>query len=396
MAQKKDESSKKWYFYGKYKKDGEYINYKKRGYNTKREAILAEQLFLEEVMNAKDEILFSDLVEKYFDFAIPRTKKSTLKNDSYTMGKWVDKFGNCFLSEINRYSLQEWMDELDQSFSKRYVQKIYYMGNKLFKWAILNDYTDTNPLMKIQLNERPNEFKKEMKFWEKEDFDKFISVVDDPMWKAFFSTLFYMGMRRGEVMALFWTDIDFQTKTIRIDKTTGATERKEKRKYAPPKTKNSYRTITMPDILVESLRVWLNVEQRYKNFALDESFVFGCEIPLAPETIRRVFRNYIKLANEQLPRTERIPIIRIHDLRHSHASYLINNMSYGFTDFDVAKRLGDTVETLHDTYAHWFKRKDENIVDFMNHDTNRKDSINTKQLASILTSIGVDVHNLVS
>ena len=41
-------------------------------------------------------------------------------------------------------------------------------------------------------------------------------------------------------------------------------------------------------------------------------------------------------------------------------------MAGRFTDFDVAKRLGDTVATLHDTYAHWFKQADKNIVDMMN------------------------------
>ena len=59
--------------------------------------------------------------------------------------------------------------------------------------------------------------------------------------------------------------------------------------------------------------------------------------------------------------------IRIHDFRHSHASFLINNMAgAGFSDFDIAKRLGDTVETLHNTYAHWFDTKDKSIVDMMN------------------------------
>ena len=40
-------------------------------------------------------------------------------------------------------------------------------------------------------------------------------------------------------------------------------------------------------------------------------------------------------------------------------------MSDQFTDFDVAKRLGDTVQTLHNTYAHWFKQRDKSIIDFM-------------------------------
>ena len=62
---------------------------------------------------------------------------------------------------------------------------------------------------------------------------------------------------------------------------------------------------------------------------------------------------------------ERISICRFHELSHSHASFLINNMSAGFTDFDIAKRLGDTVATLHNTYAHWLKAADKGIIDFM-------------------------------
>ena len=57
-----------------------------------------------------------------------------------------------------------------------------------------------------------------------------------------------------------------------------------------------------------------------------------------------------------------LPDIRIHDLRHSHASYLINNMSDQFTVYDIAKRIGDTVDTVLNTYAHWFKDADRKVV----------------------------------
>ena len=62
-----------------------------------------------------------------------------------------------------------------------------------------------------------------------------------------------------------------------------------------------------------------------------------------------------------------LPDIRVHDLRHSHASYLINNMSDQFTVYDIAKRIGDTVDTVLNTYAHWFNkdvdRKVVNAID---------------------------------
>ena len=59
---------------------------------------------------------------------------------------------------------------------------------------------------------------------------------------------------------------------------------------------------------------------------------------------------------------DQLPMLRMHDLRHSHASYLINNMRNQYSVYDVAKRLGDTVDTVLDTYAHWFKDADRKLV----------------------------------
>lgn len=107
------------------------------------------------------------------------------------------------------------------------------------------------------------------------------------------------------------------------------------------------------------------MQKEYEGFTLD-CFVFGFDKPLDPETVRRVKREKVNAANEKDEnKNKQLELIRVHDFRHSHASYLINNMSDQFTDFDVAKRLGDTVQTLHNTYAHWFKQRDKSIIDFM-------------------------------
>ena len=92
--------------------------------------------------------------------------------------------------------------------------------------------------------------------------------------------------------------------------------------------------------------------------------MFGYYKPISPQTVQRRFDEAYNKAKEK---DDGLPKIRIHDFRHSHASFLINNMAgAGFSDFDIAKRLGDTVETLHNTYAHWFDTKDKSIVDMMN------------------------------
>lgn len=179
-----------------------------------------------------------------------------------------------------------------------------------------------------------------------------------------FSFLYYMGCRKGEMMALTWNDIDLNKQTVNINKTVAV---RLNNKITPPKTSNSIRIITMPKKLVNLMDEWKNEQQKYYDFC-DNWYVFGSTKSISAETLRRNFNDYIIKANKELPPDAQVPSIRIHDLRHSHASYLINNMSEGFTDFDIAKRLGDTVSTLHSTYAHWFKSADKGIIDFMDKD----------------------------
>lgn len=363
MAQKYDPKTKKWYYYGSYVKNGKRIQYKKRGFTTERKARIAEEDFREFIESQKDKILFQELSEKYITFQKSRVKDSTLLKDTFVVNKWNKDFGNKYVQDITKAELQEYIDNLDLNYSKRYVEKLFYVANSIFKFGIKKELIDFNPLDRIERNRRPNEFKKEMQFWEINEFELFIEYVNDPMWKAFFATLFYMGIRKGEAMALMWKDIDFENKIMNIDKTTGARDRVKKVKYTPPKTKNSYRKITIPNVLMEYLKKWYEIEKEFSGFG-ENSFVFGNDLPLASETIRRAFDNYIIEVNKD----KHLKRIRVHDLRHSHASYLINNMEKGFSDYDIARRLGDTVETLHNTYAHWYKRKDAKIINFMNSD----------------------------
>lgn len=360
MAQQKDIKTGKWMYYGSYiDVDGKRKQYKKRGYDTKKEARLAEDKFRNEIENQKIHINFDDLCNKFISFQAKRVKKATLETDIFLMNS-IKKDLN-----INKYrdraTLQQYIDECDSKFTKEYVSKIYYFLNKLFNYAVSEDYLQDNPMRKVRMDSRKNERKKEKSFWEPSDFDKFIKEVDSPFYKCLFMTLYYMGIRKGELMALSWKDIDLNKKTIKIDKTYSTLTRT----IGTPKTQNSYRTITMPDILVEEMAAWKTRIEAFVGYS-PNGYVFGNDRPVAPETLRRKFHEYIKQANMKQRPDNQIPVIRIHDLRHSHASFLINNMSAGFTDFDIAKRLGDTVATLHNTYAHWFKAADKGIIDFMN------------------------------
>ena len=210
---------------------------------------------------------------------------------------------------------------------------------------------------------RKDELRTEFTFWEPEHFKAFIEVVNDVMDHDLFSFLYYTGARKGEMLALTWKDINFASNTVRSEKTVTFKAKGTSWLITSPKTKGSFRTITMSDKLVATMKKSKEKQSTYYGFS-EDSFVFSLDRPLPQETLRRNFKNYLQKVNQNAD--EPIPDIRIHDFRHSHASYLINNMSDRFTNFDVAKRLGDTVATLQDIYAHWFKQADKNIVDMMN------------------------------
>lgn len=251
----------------------------------------------------------------------------------------------------------------DEKYSKAYVSRIYFFLNKLYKFGVTSEYIQSNSMTYVKRDLRLNERKEEMTIWQQYDFDLFIEEVDEQMMKCFYSVLFYMGLRRGETMALQWKDIDFRKQTIDINKTYRYKEKDPNKWLTPPKTNNSYRTITMPNTLSKMLREWFLECSKWDDFTKDK-FVFGYYKPISPQTAQRRFDDAYNKAKEK---DDGLPKIRIHDFRHSHASFLINNMAgAGFSDFDIAKRLGDTVETLHNTYAHWFDTKDKSIVDMMN------------------------------
>ena len=196
--------------------------------------------------------------------------------------------------------------------------------------------------------------KKEMLFWDFHEFRSFIDTVDNNLWRTFFSTLYFMGLRIGECLALSDADVDLEKKIFKVTKSlTRKTIDGTPYKITPPKNMKSVRTISIPDALVEIIYLYL----AYKKAAtIPSDFLFGGLTPIPETTYQRCFAFYCQKAN--------VKKIRIHDLRHSHASLLINN---GANILLVSKRLGHsgTTETLK-TYGHLFPETEVNVVHNIN------------------------------
>ncbi len=353
---------RKWMFQVYYKGlDGINKKYRSKKFLTKKEAQEAERQFvltIDQSINHRD-MTFKDLYLAFYEYQSDKVRETTIKTYRDRI-KYLELFDKIKLRELNINHFELWKKEIN----KLPIATSY--KNDLFKFvkAILNfgtrwyDFNFAPVYNKMTNFTDPNELKKEMEFFTIDEFHKFISVEDDIVFKPLFETLYYMGLRKGELRGLQWKDIDFNNKMMKIHKQIPSIYSMDNYKISPLKTKNSNRDLPINDLLIYDLKKLYNKQKEYKNFS-QEWFVFGNELPIPKDTIRTRKNKNCKLAE--------VKQIRVHDFRHSCASFLIN---YGASITLVAKYLGHTKidETLN-TYSHMYQNKLEDIVKLINKST---------------------------
>ena len=362
------------------------------GFNTKREAREAYEQFVvnnplvKVDKSATPETSFAELVREWLD-----RKKKHVKESSYltfrgkVMLYILPAFGDKKTTDITVADIEKWQEELwakDLSYTyKNSIRKmlvgIFKLGKRRYK---IPDVSEEVEWIKSR------DEKREMHVWSPEEMTRFLSVVDDPDWHAFFHALYVTGMRRGEALALEKKDViykenkeigkadskryfpgrkaekdplnrtpDAENRTlpevngtltpsgnwyVQVNKSLTYKTEGGRYKITTPKTKNAVRTIYVPAALAEEL------------LALpDGDRVFFSEPPAESAFLRR-FRKYTEEAG--------LPQIRVHDLRHSHASFLI---SAGVPITAISKRLGHaTIEQTLNTYAHLLPDDEEKVA----------------------------------
>lgn len=352
---------RKWYFYTTVTlPNGLKKRYNSQKFLTRTEAQRAEHEFF--MKNENHEINLTDMTfaDLYNEFVI--YKKDKVKTT--TMRTYTERRTKFFMLEkvklrdfnINHY--QRWRTYIGSLDIKVKTKNHYHkflkeLLNYGTKWHDLNFAPVYSKMEKFT---DPNAAPSEMEYYTYEEFAKFISVEDDIKFKSIFETLYFCGLRRGELRGLSWDNINFKDKTLSVVKNV-VNENGDGGywKVTTPKTRTSTRTIPMPDILVEDLCSYKDKMMKHINFS-EKWFVFGDINPLHPDVLRRRKNDNAKKAG--------VKQIRIHDFRHSCASILINN---GANIMIVAKYLGHAKidETLN-TYAHLFKNKMDDVVNLMN------------------------------
>lgn len=331
--------------------------YMSKKYLTKKEAQENERLFLMNIKGVESKTLtFRELYFDYYNFQKSRVKQTTLSTYNKRFNQ-IEQLKDIKLKDFSIQHYNQWKSGLNKkNITTAYKNTIYKFLRSLLTYATkYHEFEFNKLLMMIDGFSNPDEIKKEMKFWDYEEFSKFIIVEEDITYKSFFEMLYYCGLRLGEAKALNWNDINFEDKTVNINKSLSSKIKGERYVISTTKTKGSVRTLPIPDNLCNDLKTLLELSKSFYGFNKNY-FVFGGAFPLADTTIQ-----VRKDKNCELAKVKRI---RIHDFRHSTASLLINS---GANIVLVAKYLGHArIDMTLNTYSHLYKNQMQDIVNLIN------------------------------
>lgn len=347
MAVYKDKHGK-WYvsvYFVDWK--GERARKLKRGFGTKREAQEWERQFLNQSKEDLD-MSFEAFVELYKRDLKERLKRSTwLMKTSVIDQKILPYFRKKKVQEIKptdiiawQNVMLTWRDENGRGYSPTYLKTIHNQCSAIFNHAVRYYELKSNPAAKA--GNMGKEKTKEMLFWTKPEYQCFSdAMMDKPVSFYAFEILYWCGLRLGEMLALTAADFDFVKNTVRINKSYQRIGCEDV--VTDPKTAKSIRTVQMPDFLAEEMKDYIK-----------SLYGIGSD-----ERIFPISKNYLHHEMDRGCKATGVKRIRIHDLRHSHVSLLID---MGFSAVAIADRVGHESIDITYRYAHLFPTTQQEIA----------------------------------
>ena len=326
MAAFKNDKNGTWYTMFRYTDwKGERKQKCKRGFATKREALEWEQEFLMQ-KRADLDMTFESFVEIYMNDLKNRIREHTWHTKiSIIETKLLPYFKGKKMCEIAPKDIIQWQNEMmrmrntnGMPCSANYLKTIHNQISAIFNHAVRFYELGSNPAAKAGSVGKKEAT--EMLFWTKEEYLKFAdSMMNKPLSFYAFEVLYWCGLRLGEMLALTAEDFNFEKNTVSVTKSYQRLNRKDI--ITEPKTPKSKRVIQIPDFLSEEIQEYIKLFYEYT--PTDRLF---------PVTKSYLHHEMTRGAKEQ-----GIKRIRIHDLRHSHISLLID---MGFSAVAIADRVG--------------------------------------------------------
>ena len=347
-------------YVGKDETTGQTIQIKKQGFKTQEQALESYLKYRLKVVKGeyvpvtKRKLRLSDLYDMWIKLYKKTVEESTFASTEKIFKNHVLKqLGNVYLNKLTVVQCQNavniWADEAPKTF-KRFM----FYASKLINYGITMELIKKNPMKKVIPPKVERDTSKFTDFYSKDELITFLNDAKEYNFRyfMFFRLLAYSGMRKGECLALKWSDIDFEKQTISINKTVTAGV--DNRLYlSNGKTKNSVRVLDMDSETMNYLRRW-NSKQKKNLIQLgtilnQDNFIF----PTINNGITSVSKP--DQWNRAICKKYELRRIKIHGFRHTHASLLFEA---GVSMKDVKERLGHSdITTTMNIYTHVTKNK---------------------------------------
>lgn len=314
----------------------------KRGFSKQREAKEYEREFMDKLQGTS-QMTFKSLVSLYMSDMESRLRRSTMENKRHMIEtKLLPYWGNLAISAIKPTAIRQWQNTLiKQGYADTYLKAINNQLCAILNYAVKYYGLRENPCHKA--GSMGKKTAQDMLFWTQQEYQQFIRMLEDkPQAHAAFQVLYWCGIREGELLALTREDIDLEGQTLTINKSYQRLGREDI--ITPPKTPKSNRVVTMPNFLCTELKEYLcsifDGASSARVFPVTKNFLYR-------EMVRGCASSGVKK-------------IRVHDLRHSHASLLVER---GYSPLLIAERLGhENIETTLNTYSHLYPNKQSELA----------------------------------
>ena len=345
---------------------GKRITTTRRGFKTQKEASLAEARlkleYEEKTFNAKNsKYTFQQIYELFLV-----EHKNTVKSGTYaTTVRYaklhiLPKIANKRIDSFTVLDCQKLVNQWAEYFnSAKYPKGI---TQQVFDYAIKMNIMFDNPMRKVKLPKRKETINEVNKFYNTDELKHFFDCVKDygnMKYLAFFRLLAFTGMRKGEALALNWSDIDFDKKLVHITKGVVLDEN-EIPIISTTKTKKSVRTVSVDAETIATLKKW-KLEQAKELMSIGINSLNKHQLLFTYDANKLYRPSYSNCWLEQIIKKYNLKKITMHGFRHSHCSLLFE---MGTPIQVVQDRLGHTnIKTTMDIYTHVTEKQRDDIAE---------------------------------
>lgn len=258
--------------------------------------------------------------------------------------RFIPEFGNIQLTKLKPEHLQKhYTGMLNSGLSSRSVRYHHAVMHSALQIAVKWGLVARNVADAV---EPPRIRRSEMQTWNEKEAGQFLEAAKGGQYYALFYTALFTGMRRSELLALRWQDIDFIYSQIQVSRSLHQLKNGDY-VFTEPKSARSRRTIALPPsafLVLESYRKAKEIESKMLGISLNENDLVFSNLgkPFRPNTITRAWSMLAAKAG--------VKVIRLHDARHTHASLMLKQ---GIHPKVVQERLGHaSIQMTLDTYSH--------------------------------------------